>query len=117
MLKCAAMLLAVLAGACAAPASQVVAAPPQADAPPFAAAAVPSSGIDFTKATPIDKDYRQKFVDCDEHNTFRGAKMKGRKECGGDRNNLTRLVSFPAVPGLPGTVVAFTSKLGVDYDG
>lgn len=77
----------------------------------------PASTIDFSRASPIDEDYRQQFTDCDEHNVFRGEVMQGFRRCSGDKNNLTRLVRFPPIPGLPGDVIAFTSKLGVDYDG
>lgn len=73
--------------------------------------------IDFSRASPVDENYRQQFTDCDEHDVFLGEVMQGFRKCSGDRNNLTRLVRFQSIPGLPGDVIAFTSKLGVDYDG
>jgi Fungal chitosanase of glycosyl hydrolase group 75 len=73
--------------------------------------------IIFTTATPIDEDYRQQFLDCDQNNTFRGQEMEGFRRCSGDPNNLARLVGFQKTNGLPGNAVAFTTKLGVDYDG
>jgi hypothetical protein len=84
--------------------------------PPAPTATTPAQ-IDFAKATSIDEDYRQQFADCDRNNTFRGQEMTGFRRCSNDPNNLTRLVRFPKTSGLPGDTVAFTAKLGVDYDG
>ena len=89
----------------------------QPKAQPSAAATPTTSQIDFAKAPPIDEDYRQQFLDCDRNNIFRGVAMEGFRRCSGDPNNLTRLVRFQKTDGLPGNAVAFTTKLGVDYDG
>jgi hypothetical protein len=102
--------IALIAGACSQPA-------PDAAAQQAPATSARSSSIDFSKSTPVDEAYRQRFVDCDQRNVFQGLRMSGFAKCDGDQNRLTRLVRFNVVQGLPGDAVAFTSKLGVDYDG
>src|SRR5271165_688354 len=104
------LLTALIAGGCTKPATRVAAQSAPTPAEPFAQ-------IDFSKASPVDEDYRQQFVNCDKSDVFRGMPMEGFRKCSGDPNNLTRLVRIPSAPGLPGAVIAFTSKLGVDYDG
>lgn len=57
-------------------------------------------GIDFSKGKPVDEDYRQTFVKCDE-----------TPVCEEDKNNLNALLKFP-----DGTIL-FESKMSLDLDG
>jgi hypothetical protein len=90
---------------------------PHAAAQPKPPPSVTPAQIDFSKAIPVDENYRNQFSECDQRNVFAGMPMEGFRKCSGDPNHLTRLVRFKSVPGLPGDAIAFTSKLGVDYDG
>lgn len=104
------LVLALIAGACSQPGSAMT-------AERLAETAPSAPVIDFSRSTPVDEAYRQQFTDCDQRNIFQGIALTGFAKCTGDPNRLTRLVRFDTVPGLPGDAIAFTSKLGVDYDG
>jgi hypothetical protein len=104
------LLAALIVGGCSQSATH-------AEAQPTPPPSVPPAQIDFAKATPVDENYRNQFSECDQRNVFAGVPMEGFRKCSGDPNHLTRLVRFKSVPGLPGDAIAFTSKLGIDYDG
>jgi hypothetical protein len=57
-------------------------------------------GIDFSKAKPVDEDYRQTYEKCDD-----------TPVCEEDKNNLNALLKFP-----DGTVF-YESKMSLDLDG
>lgn len=67
--------------------------------------------IDFSKATPLDENYRAEFKRCDEHDEFRGHKLVGWRRCSGDKNNVRALLK------LANGLIYFDSKLGLDLDG
>jgi hypothetical protein len=105
-----AIFVALLASGCSQPSAHAGAQPPP-------TTGAPPSEINFAKAAPVDEEYRAQFLECDQRDVFRGIAMEKFQRCSGDPNNLVRLVRFPKIDGLPGVAIAFTSKLGVDYDG
>jgi hypothetical protein len=69
------------------------------------------SGIDFSKATPVDEAYRAEFKRCDDQNKFRRYTLSGWRKCSGDKNNVRALLK------LQDGSIYFESKLGLDLDG
>jgi hypothetical protein len=57
-------------------------------------------GIDFSKAKPVNEDYRQMYIKCDD-----------TPVCEKDKNNLNALLKFP-----DGTIF-YESKMSLDLDG
>lgn len=68
-------------------------------------------GVDLPAGTPIDEDYRHEFAVCDTAGTFRGHTGRWESHCASDPNAVS------ALRRLPGSVIAYTSKLAVDLDG
>lgn len=58
--------------------------------------------VNFSKAVPIDENYRKTFADCDN---------KPNSHCRRDKNNLNALLRFP-----DGTIF-YESKMSLDLDG
>lgn len=85
--------------------------PARADYAPPAGSAAAVSKIDFSKAAPLDEDYRKQFAACDDANRFHGVAMTGWRKCSTDKNNLRGLLKFP-----DGTVF-FEAKMSLDIDG
>jgi hypothetical protein len=69
------------------------------------------TGVDLPAGEPIDESYRHEFTMCDTAGTFQGSTSRYTHGCPGDPNAVTTLRR------LPGSVIAYVSKLAIDLDG
>jgi len=74
-----------------------------------AASAELLKNVPFAAGKPIGQQLRKRFSECDQHNTCEGAALT--HGCSKDKNYNTALLS------LPGGVVFYHAKMGIDADG
>jgi|CZKX01.1.fsa_nt_gi hypothetical protein len=76
--------------------------------PPAASAAL-VAGVPFAAGKSVGERFRKRFVECDSHDTCDGKKQ--RYGCTQDRNENSALLE------LPGNVLFYDAKMGIDADG
>ena|SRR5882672_7434046 len=76
--------------------------------PPNASADV-VAGVPFSSGKPVGQKFRDRFIECDQHDKCDGVPLKFG--CSKDRNRNTALLK------LAGGVIFYDAKLGIDADG